>query len=159
MHAHRARRMRNMRLDSFGKNHRLNKSRPTHGNNIHSERSGAHDWIDGRGRRLEYGSGQTSPAPGLHVYTHVCLPRGGEWPSETAMSTAATRLPTHAAPSPFPFPTTYNTLEVSSSTEMDGGRTGNRPHWALTLRFWVGERRVDERMQTVRLTATPAEAP
>ncbi len=53
---------------------------PTHGSNIPSERSAAHDCIDGRGRHLEYGCGQTLPAlPGYMCIAHVCLPRGAEW--------------------------------------------------------------------------------
>ena len=76
---HRVRRMRNIRLDFFGKNHRLNKPYPTHGNNMSSERSGAHHCIDGKGRLLEYRSGQTLPSRGymcISMYTYRLKPKG-----------------------------------------------------------------------------------
>ena len=51
--AHRARRMLHMRLDFFSNNHMLDTACPTHGNNMSSERSAAHDCIDEKGRRLD----------------------------------------------------------------------------------------------------------
>ncbi len=60
-----------------------------------SERSAAHHYIDGKGRRLEYRSGQTLPAPGymcISMYTYRVEPYG----QETETSTVATRLLTHA---------------------------------------------------------------
>ena len=62
--ASRGTRMLNMRLDWFGKNHWLNMPCPTGGKNIHSERSGAHDCIEGEGRL----------SLGIWLWSNVCIP-------------------------------------------------------------------------------------
>ena len=47
---------------------------PTHGNNMSSERSAAHDCIEGKSSRLEHDRGRTSPKPGM--YAHRVQPNG-----------------------------------------------------------------------------------
>ena len=76
--AHRVTRMLSVRAASLGSNHALSTPCAIHGNNIHSERSGAHDCIDGKGSRLVIALARWCEA-GVRVYKHVYLPRGAEW--------------------------------------------------------------------------------
>ena len=97
---HQARCMLNMHLDSFCKNHRLNMPCPTHGYNMSSEHSAAHNCIHRKGRHLEYRSGQTLPSRGTCVL--VCIPAAwSQMGKDIEMGTAATRLMTHVPSFPF----------------------------------------------------------
>ncbi len=120
--AHRARRMLNMHLDSLGKNHTLSTSCLTFGNNVNSERSAAHDCIDGKDRRLDvvlakrYGRRDTRVCIPTSVYTWSRMAK------QTEVSAAAPRLLAHA---PFHFPIAhkrYGAMQCFARASVPVGR-------------------------------------